>query len=417
MNFLPYIFPVALVVTAVLLAWFAADMRSILKSGQRKNQLSIEGRWQELDQHFERTSRPGRPFVWLHQKYLLPGTVAVQHALFLHNQGRFEEALAKADQAIRQVENKPRFFKGLHRAATLKSLWGAYSARKLTLTGLGRYDEARKVAARLQQLAGAGCPQNTALAVLEFSCGHLDAALEVAQAMLPKDPQYDPMCVIAALAHGMKGDFDQAVQTLLYEPGDMTKFYSPAGLEAVRRVPEGPKLIELQNKKLAGVFQPARLLVLANVYLVQEDLENASRVIDQAEKKLGPEPGIQASYCRYRACCLAAQGKATEAEHHLERMRAIVKQLPKRSLIWETHFTAARSYLYLGRPGDALAELIEAQRLVLHPIEKHVTAYWIAQAHVAAGSPHEAIPYYQNVAADAIPSWMRKKALEALAQN
>lgn len=350
-------------------------------------------------------------------KYLLPGTIAAQHALFLNNHGRLEEALAKADQAIRQVKSKPRIFRGIHRAATFKTLCGSYSARALILAGLGRYDEAREVTTQLQQLAGAGRPQNTALALLELYCGRLDEALALAQAVPPKDPQYDPMRVIAALAQVMKGEFDQAVQTLLYEPGDMTKFYSPAGLKAVQENPEGPKLIELQNKKLAGVFQPARLLMLANVYLAQEDLENANRMIDQAEKKLGPEPGMQASYCRYRACCLAAQGKATEAENHLQRMRAIVKQYPKRSLIWETHFTAGRSYLYLGRPSDALAELIEAQRSVLHPTEKHVTAYWIARSHEAAGNLREAIPYYQRVAGDTIPSWMRKKAVEVLAQQ
>jgi tetratricopeptide (TPR) repeat protein len=415
MHFLPQIFFAALVIIAVVSTWFASDMRSILKSGQRKNQLSIEGRWQELDQHFEITSKPGRPFVWLHQRYLLPGAVAAQHALFLFNQGRLEEALVKANQAVRQVKGKPWVFRTIHHASTFKILLGSLSARTMILTGLGRYDEAREAAAQLQRLAGAGGRPNTALALLEYYSGHVDEALALAQAVPPEDPQYDAMRGIAAIAQVMKGEYSQAVQTLLYEPGDMTKFYSPAGLKAVREDPEGPKLIELQNKKLAGVFQPARLLLLANVYLAQEDFENANRVIDQAEKKLGPEPGIQASYCRYRACCLAAQGKAKEAENHLERMRAIVKQLPKRSLIWETHFTAGRSYLYLGRPGDALAELIEAQRSVLHPTEKHVTTYWIARAHEAAGNPREAVPYYQSVAADTIPSWMRKKAIEALA--
>jgi tetratricopeptide (TPR) repeat protein len=180
--------------------------------------------------------------------------------------------------------------------------------------------------------------------------------------------------------------------------------------------PEGAKVLALQQKKVAGIFPPVRLIMLAQVYVAREDFENAERALDQAEKSMGPEPGLQMSYCRHRACCLAGQGKIKEAENYIERMRAITRELPKRSLLWEAHFTAGRVYLYLGRFNDALAEFIEAQRSVLHPIEKHVTAYWIARTHEAAGNHREANPYYQLVAADPIPSWMRKQAAEALAQ-
>jgi cytochrome c-type biogenesis protein CcmH/NrfG len=47
------------------------------------------------------------------------------------------------------------------------------------------------------------------------------------------------------------------------------------------------------------------LILLAQVYLSLEDFENADRALDQAEKSLGPEPGLQMSYCRQRACSLA----------------------------------------------------------------------------------------------------------------
>jgi tetratricopeptide (TPR) repeat protein len=412
MNLIFFIFLVPLLIMAAL-AWFASDMRSILKSGQRKNQLSIEGKWRELEQHFERISKTYRPFVWLHQQYLLPGTVPAQHALFLFKQGRLDEALAKVDRAIRQIEGKPRLFRSIHRSETFRILCSSLRARTLILTGLGRYGDAREVAARLQQLTGPGDP-NAALALLEFYCGHLDEALAMAQPVPPGDKQYDSMRAVTALAYGVKGEFDQAIQALLYEPSDISKFYSPAGLQAVSESPEGPKLIELQRRKHGGVFEPARLILLAQVYVAKGEFENADRALDQAEKSIGPEPGIQTSYCRHRTCSLAAQGKATEAENYIKRMRAIVQQLPKRSLLWETHFAAGQSYLYLGRFNDALTELIEAQRSVLHPIEKHATAYWIARVHEAAGNHNEAIPYYQIVVADTIQSWMRKQAVETL---
>src|SRR5689334_21881856 len=88
----------------VPIAWFAWDMRSILKSGQRKNQLSIDGRWRELENYFERAEGTRRPFVWFHQKYLLPGNIETQYALFLYKRGRLEEALAKVEQAMQQIE-------------------------------------------------------------------------------------------------------------------------------------------------------------------------------------------------------------------------------------------------------------------------------------------------------------------------
>jgi hypothetical protein len=129
-------------------------MRSITKSSQRRYVLEIEGRWKDLDEHFERTARPCRPFVWLHQKCLLPGNEETQHALFLFKQGRLEDALEKADRAIRQMEHKPLIFKGFYRSRNLKMLDGVLNARILILTGLGRCDEAREVAARVQRGKG-----------------------------------------------------------------------------------------------------------------------------------------------------------------------------------------------------------------------------------------------------------------------
>lgn len=414
MQFISNLYLINSLVAIGLLSWLAMDMRFILKAGQRKNQLSIDGRWKELDEYFEYISNSWRPFVRLHNRYFLPGSFQVQHALFLYQRGRFEDSLAKVDQGIMWLKTKPQIFKSIHKSATLATLCGALKARTLILTGMGRYDEARQASDELRGLEQSGSSSNPPLALLEFSCGRLDEALALTQAVPPKDAQYDSMRVITALTLNMKGEFDQAVQALLYEPGDMTKFYSPEGLKRVSGTTEGAKLIELQNKRIAGVFQPARLIVLAKGEISREDFRGADLALDQAEKKLGREPGIQFSYCRYRASSMAAQGKVAEAEDYIHRMRTIVKELPKRSLFWETHFAAGRCYLYLSRFGDALAELEEAQRFVLHPIEKHSTNYWIGRIHEVAGDHSKASPFYQAVVADSIPSWMRKKAAEAL---
>jgi tetratricopeptide (TPR) repeat protein len=417
MDLFSFVFLMPIMIAFVVQQWFALDMRSILKSAQRRNQLSIEGRWRDLEEHYERTSKSYRPFVRLHQRYLLPGTVAAQYALFLFNQGRLEEARAKVDQAIQQIEGKPKIFRFIHRSRTFNILCETLRARTLILTGLGQYCEARETAARLRQLNGSSWSANAALALLEYHCGHLDEALAQAQVVPTRDKQYDSMRVIKALAHFTKGEFDQAIQALLYEPGDISKFYSAEDFKTVIGNTEGANLVELQRTKLAGVFQPARLIVLAKVYIAREEFENANLALDQAEKALGAEPGVQTSYFRYRACCLAAQGKPAEAENFVERMRAVVQKLPKRSLLWETHYATGESYLYLGRARDALVELFAAEQFILHPLEKHVTAYMTARAHEAVGDRQKAIAYYETVATDKIPSAMRKKAVEALARH
>jgi len=399
------------------LKWFAWDMGSIIKWMRCKNQLSIDGRWKDLEQHFEGASKTLRPFVWLHRQYLLPGAIEAQYGLFLFKQGRLEEALVKIDKAICKIKGKPRIFRRFHRSESFNILGSSFRARILILTGLGRYSEAREAAAELQQLTGLSGRPNEALATLEYKCGNLDEALALAQAVPPEDKQYDAMRAQTALAYYSKGELDNAIQALLYEPSDMRKFYTASGFELVSGTTDGSKLLELQRTKLAGVLQPARLILLAKVFITKEEFKSADQALDQAEKVLGQEPGIQVSYFRYRACSFAAQGKASEAENYIERMRAIVQKIPKRSLLWETHFTAGRCYLYLGRLADALAELTAAQGLVLHPIEKHATAYWIARTHEAAGDQQKAIPFYQNVVSDSIPSWMHKQAVEALAQH
>lgn len=415
MQFLTCIYLVLSLAAAGVLAWFALDMRSILKEAQRKTQLSIDGNWRDLENHFERATRSLRPFVWFHRRYLLPGNLETQYALFLYKRGRLEEALTKTDQAIRQVESKPWIFRSIHSSATLKTLCGALRTRTLILSGLGRYEEARKTDAELHKVTQPQRVANGGMALLEYYCGHFDQALTLAEATSSEEAQHDAMRGVVSLVHCMKGDYDEALRALSFTPANASKFYSSPGLKTLRESPDGAKLIELKHRKFAKFFPPARMIMFAHVYNAQEDFENAGRALDEAEKSLGPEPSLQMAYCRQRACSYAGLGKDAEAERHIERMRAIVEELPKRSFLWESHFATARSYLHLRRFKDALAELTEAQRHVLHPIERHATTYLLALAYGGAGNKPEADSHYRMVVADEIPSCLREKAIAALA--
>jgi tetratricopeptide (TPR) repeat protein len=405
--------PVALPIVVGLL-WFSLDMRSLLESGKRKHQLSIDGKWKELDAYFVRAERTCRPFAWLHQRYLSPGNIETQYASFLFKQGRFEEALAKVDQAIRRNKNKPAIFRSFHAGVTAVTLRGALRIRMLVLTSLGRYDESRAMASELDQLTAPRHLPNASLALLNLYCGRLDEAIAEAQVAAPEDSQYDSMRGVLANAYCYKGEFQKALESLSYQPADAFKFYSKEGLETLTQTPVGVELIALKRKKLARIYPPAQWLKRAHVYLAMEDFEKAGEALDEAAKSLGPEPGLQFSYARYRAHSFAGQRKSKETEEYIERMRVIARESPKRSTTCQCHYSTGRAYFYLGRHNDALAELMEAQRNALHPIEKHVNAFWIAKTHEALGRTADARPFYQQVATDTIPSRYREQAAAAL---
>ncbi len=389
-------------------------MRSILRASQTKNRLSIEGDWKGLEEHYESQARTRRPFVWLHRRYLIPGNLETQHALFLFKQGRFEEAMAKANQAIRRIEGKPWIFRSFYSRPTFTTHCGALRSRILILGGMGRYEEARGVSAELEALTGTQGKPNPALALLEYYCGNIDKALALAQAAQPKDAQYDAMRGVITLCLILKGDFDEAIRALAYQPANAEKFYSPSGLEIMNKSPEGVELLALKDAKLAGIFPPAQLMKLAQVYIAREDFENAEHSLNQAKKSLGPEPSLQAAYHRHRARACAGLGKAAEADANIERLRAIAKERSRRSHLWEMHLGTGQTYFDLKRLKEALAELNEAEKVALHPIEKHSTTYWLAKTHHALGNRDEAIRYYEMVVADNIPSLMRTRAAEAL---
>jgi tetratricopeptide (TPR) repeat protein len=251
---------------------------------------------------------------------------------------------------------------------------------------------------------------NAALALLEVDCGRLDEGLALAKTVPPEHNQYDAMRGAMAWTHSLKGDFAQAIEAIVYEPSGIVKFYRSEDLDRLSQSQEGSKLVELQGRRLAGIFPPARWIRLAGIYMAQEALEKADGALDEAKKLLGSNPVLQISYWRARARNFAAQGKSAEADDCVARARAMIKQFSPRSTVMETHLAIGRSYLSLRRCGEALTELAEAQRFSLHPVEKHQVAYWIGRTHEAAGNPSEAIAYYQKVASDNIPSWMRSQA-------
>jgi len=390
--------------------WFAADMLFLLRSAQRRHQLTLEGRWADLERHFEGVEKTRRPFAWFWQRYLLPGGNATQFGLFLFQQGRLEQALTEVDRAISQVGKKPVLLRPFLRGATKAIRCGSRAARMLILTGMGRYDEVRAEAVRLGQASGSSVDANSPLALMETNCGRLDEALALARNVPPAHHQYDAMRSTTAWIYSLKGEPARAVEVMTHEPAGVAKFYRSEDLKTMGASPDGAKLIELQGRNLAGIFPPARWIRVAQTYLDQEAFANADAALGEAEKSLGSNQVLQISYWRTRARSHAGQGKSAEADDCIGRARALIQQFPRRSTVMETHLAIGRSYLSLRRFSKALMELGEARRNSLHPIERHQANYWTARTHEAAGNSLEALTYYKLVAADPIPSWMHRQA-------
>jgi tetratricopeptide (TPR) repeat protein len=219
---------------------------------------------------------------------------------------------------------------------------------------------------------------------------------------------------VASSIFCFKREFTEAINILVYEPKDITEHYSPEDLALVLQNRESARFIALKRKHSATIHQPIRLLSMARVYVDQENLDDATQALDTTEPLLGANPVIRCSYHRYRALCAAAKGDALQTELHLANARSITQSLPKRDTQWETSIAAGRCYLSLRLTDKASLEFQEARRHTLHPIEKHVTNYWLARTAEAAKRRSEAIRHYQSVVADNIPTWMREESLVAI---
>jgi len=406
------------VVPLSIAVWVLVDVQLSQRRQRQRMQLRLAGKWDELDAHYQRALRSHRLILpFLMRKYVIPGNLEAGYAAFLHQRGRFESALEFTDRAI-ALARKPRWrLKSLFgMQPSTKTLPAALNLRVLTLTSLGRYDEARATAAELRTMLPSGHRKNSADCLTELQSGNLDQALNLAYETLSHNIQDGIARLVASGAYSLRGDFSPAANILYYEPGDVTEHYSPADLAIALKDRQSVKFIALQRQYAATIHEPIRLLTLADVYIEQGTFDDATRALDAAEKLLGPNPVIRCSYHRRRALCAAASGDTQRAEQHLREARSILQQHPTRSTQWETHMAAGRCHLALQAIEKATAEFQSALGHVLHPIEKHVTNYWLGRAAEAARHRADAIRHYQNAVADGIETRMRQEATEALAR-
>jgi len=411
-------FIVEVIIPLTMAVWMLFDVHRNQRRRQERMRLKLAGRWDEVDAHYQRELRSHRLILpFLLRKYVLPGTLEAGYAAYLYERGRFESALEYTDRAI-VLARKPRWrFKSLFgMKPNTRTLPVALNLRVLVLTGLGRYDEARATAAELRAILPPGQRKNSADCLMEVQSGNLGEALNLAYETLSHNLKDGTARLVASGVYSLRGDFSQAANILYYEPGDVTEHYSPADLAIALKDRQSIKFIALQRQYAATIHEPIRLLTLADVYIEQGTFDDATRALDAAEKLLGPNPVIRCSYHRKRALCAAASGDTQQAEQHLMEARSLVEQHPRRGAEWEVCVAAGRCYLALQQMEKARAEFAHAQTITLHPIEKHLTNYWLGRTAEAARHPAEAIRHYQSVVADGIETRMREEAVDALSR-
>lgn len=382
----------------LLLVWALADVKSMLRADRTRAALSIEGNWEELTRHFEAALRCRRPFVLLLRAGFTPGIIEAQFANHLYSQGRLEAGLAVADRAVAKSAGRP----PIQRAAL--------ATRVQILTGLGRYDEARAAVEQGRSL-GADPPLSEVVAgLLELYLGRPDEALKAAQAALGDPRTEDPARMVASAAHRVKGEFREAVAVLLYSPADIRVFYSADEYRRVTRVPEGAQLVALLREEREGVVQPSRYLAAVEVYLDQEDWNGAVYALGRAEGKLGRHLALLKIYEEFAALTCAGEKDLAGVERHLNAARELLQRVGGRAWTFDHHVRTGRARFILGRFDEAIAELAQAEKLWLHPFDKHAVRYWIGRAHEAAGRREEAVLQYRAVAADGFATWMGRDA-------
>ena len=409
-------FIVDVLVPLTVAIWLLIDVHWSYRRRQQRIRLKLAGKWDELDAHYQRELGSHRLILpFLLRKYAVPGNLEAGYAAYLYERGRLESALEFTDRAI-TLARKPRW--------KLKSVFGvrpttrtlpvALNLRVLVLTGLGRYDEARTTAAELRDLLPPGQRRNSADCLMEVQSGHLEEALNLAYETLSHKSNDGTARLVASWVYRLRGDFPEAANILFYQPHDVAEHYSPKDLALVLKSHEGAKFVALQRQYAATIHEPIRLLALSGVYLEAGNLDDATQALDTVQPLLGANPVILCDYHRRRAMCAAGKGDSPRAEQHLAAARSILADYPKRSTQWETHIAAGRCYLSLHAMDKAGAEFAQAQALWLHPLDKHVTNYWLGRTADAARRRSEAIQRYEKLVADGIDTKMRQEAIEAL---
>src|SRR5262249_23003154 len=162
------------------------------------------------------------------------------------------------------------------------------------------------------------------------------------------------------------------------------------------------------------IMKPARWLAAADAYASHGDLEGLEYAVERAGKLLDGNVQIEMIYLRMRSRLAAHRGKPDDAARDLARVKELLATVPKRSQKFETHQAEGECAMIGGRASDAIGCFESALEIALHPIEKHISTFWLAEALEKAGHLVEAAARYREVLDLSLRSRFTPRAPEAM---
>jgi len=396
-----------------LLLWFIADMNYSLRRGKRRAELGARGDWKALNVDFENALKCRRPMLLLFERFVTPGLLEARYSLHLSNQGDQDRALALADRALIKA-NRWRPTWGPLIATPAQNRQIILTTQGLILCRMGRYADALQSAAFAKSLYPSAPMPNLVEGLVYFHQGNLEAALRCGEMLINTQPANDAARALICGAKSLNARFQEAIEVMDYQPVNAAAFFSREQLELMQSDRHSQEVVLAMDDEVAGVFRPAKFLAIADVCMDAGDTRNMGVALDRAETELGGNPEVRQMYYRLRACCWALKGDAAKAQENFAQARTLTDQFPSRSSRYETHRTAGKVALVLGRCEGARTQFLAALDLALHPLEKHTTRYWLGRSAEACGHAEEAVSLLSAVADDAFTTWMSADATNRL---
>lgn len=308
-----------------------------------------------------------RPSSRLHQEAAVRAAhLALEH----YKNGGYQEALEKIDHALSVLDRSAMPVQDV-------SLYGmCLSAKTMIVAALGRYDEARQMAKTLRG-AGAAPASLIATAFAELYTGRLNDALRICNEVMAADPDSNSANGMAATIALLLGDTSYALRLLDYDSDD-----------------------------------PTRLLLLAETHLRDRDSVAAEEALDLAEPRLPDYAVVILEYRRLRALAAAHAGDGATMEANLRLLDEAVAHARHKS--WDAAIGRGEALFMIQGFDAALSAFVQASGYARHPMDIHITRYWLARAHAALRNKDQAELLYRAVLADGFRTRMSDEASSAL---
>lgn len=206
-----------------LLLWLIADLKHALRWGRELTELQLREEQDAVTRHFEKELQSYRPMLRLFRAFNGPGSVESEYALHLSNLGLQERALHWVNRAIRK-----RFWRN-------KICSNKLRIRALIYCRTGRYTDAEAdvalARANLQNIQESHLDDLEGIILLYT--GHLDESLAMAKTAIQKSQGSDVTHLLASNALQLMGRFQDALDTLAYQPSNVLACFEPKSLEQV----------------------------------------------------------------------------------------------------------------------------------------------------------------------------------------